>query len=337
MSVKTGRASYNMAVQQTNSEQLLLNIVRLRYRDPPYFLEVSSISTTFDFTASASGSASLPSSESKIYDLGTGISLSEQPTVSYTPLQGEDFVTELMSPVDLNTIILLYNWGWSVERIFRICLQSINNVPNAPTASGPTPDYAPKYEHFREVVRLLRQLQIQGVMDMGYTPSGDPNNPVVKILIDDQALEFSEVKRLCELLGLEHGRTDYPLTTEAGAGGKDRIAAVPRSLMGSLFYVSQSVEVPLDDERTGRVTVTKDTQGNRFDWREVVGGLMDIHSSEQQPKYAYAAVRYRGNWFYIDDSDLASKSTFSLLMQLFALQAGEIKSTAPVLTLPVGG
>ena len=331
MSVKTGRASYNIAVQQTNSEQLLLNIVRLRYRDPPYFLEASSISTTFDFTAS------LSSSEDTSYDLGGGISYSEQPTVSYTLLQGEDFVTELMSPVDLNTIILLCNSGWSVERIFRVCLQSINGVPNAPTASGPMPDYTPKYERFREVVRLLRQLQIQGVMDMGHKPSGDPNNPIVKILIADQALKSSEVKRFCELLGLEHGRTDYPLTIEAGAGGKDRIAAVPRSLMGSLFYVSQSIEVPLDDERTGRVTVTKDMQGNRFDWSEVVGGLIDIHSSEQQPKYAYAAVSYRGNWFYIDDRDLASKSTFSLLMQLFALQAGEIKSNAPVLTLPVGG
>ena len=171
---------------------------------------------------------------------------------------------------------------------------------------------------------------------MGYTPSKDPNNPDVKIRIAEKALESSEVKRLCELLGLEHGRTDYPLTTETGTGGKDRIAAVPRSLMVSLFYVSQSVEVPLDDERSGRVTVTKDTQGGQFDWRQVVGGLMEIHSSEQPPKNTYVAVRYRGNWFYINDNSLASKSTFSLLMQLFALQAGEIKSTAPVQTLPVG-
>ena len=336
-SVRTGRASYNIVIQQTNNEQLLLNLVRLRYRDTPYFLEVSSIATTFDFTASASGSALLPSSESNIYDLGTGLSFSEQPTVSYTPLQGEGFVTQLMSPVDLNTIILLYRSGWSVERIFQVCLQSINGVKNAPSASGPTPDYVPKYEQFREVAGLLRQLQIQDVLEMGREPSVDPNNPIVKIRIADEARESSQVERLCVLLGLERGRTDYYLTAEAGSGGKDRIAVVPRSLMGSLFYVSQGVEVPPGDERAGRVTVTRDEQGGRFDWSQVVGGLMAIHSSGQQPKYPYADVRYRGNWFYIDDSDLASKSTFSLLMQLFALQAGEIKSTAPVLTLPVGG
>jgi hypothetical protein len=72
-----------------------------------------------------------------------------------------------------------------------------------------------------------------------------------------------------------------------------------------------------------------------FDWGEVTGGLMDIRSSKQQPSNAYVAIDYRGSWFYIDDSDLTSKSTFSLLMQLFALQAGEVKSTVPILTLPV--
>jgi len=95
-SVRAGRASYNMVIQQTNNEQLLPNLVRLRYRDTPYFLEESSVATTFDFTASAAGTVSLPESQSRTYDLGTGISFSEQPTISYTPLQGEDFVRQFL-------------------------------------------------------------------------------------------------------------------------------------------------------------------------------------------------------------------------------------------------
>jgi len=336
-SVGTGRASYNMVIQRTNNEQLLLNLVRLRYRDTPYFLEVSSVATSFDFTASAAGAVSLPESESNTYDLGAGISFSEQPTVSYTPLQGEDFVRQLMSPIDLNTIILLYHSGWSVERIFRICLQSINSIPNAPSASGPTPGYVPKYKSFREVARCLRQLQLQRALDMCHAPSGDPNNPIVEIHFSDKALQSNDAKQLYDLLGLEHGRNNFPLINNVRTADKTRIVTRSRSLMGSLFFASQSVEVPPDDEQAARVTVTKDEQDNRFDWRQVTGELMHIHWSEQRPKNAYVTVSYRGRWFYIDDSDLTSKSTFSLLMQLFALQAGEIKSTAPVLTLPVGG
>ncbi|MHC4192227.1 MAG: hypothetical protein ACYSUB_21565 [Planctomycetota bacterium] len=289
-SVRTARANYNIAIQQTSSEQLLLNLVRLRYRDTPYFMEVASVSTSFDFNASASASASLPESEGKIYGFGAGVGYTERPTITYTPLQGDQFVTQLMSPVDLDTILLLYHSGWSIERIFRVSLQSVN---------------------------------------------GDPNKPSVEIRIAEKALEWNEVKQFCDLLGLEYGRTNFRLTTAIGGGGKDRIAAVPRSLMGSLFYVSQSVEVPIEDERMGRVTVTRDVGENRFDWREVTGELMNIHSSKRPPTNAYLAIYYRGSWFHIEDSDLTSKSTFSLLMQLFALQAGEVKSTAPILTLPV--
>jgi hypothetical protein len=48
------------------------------------------------------------------------------------------------------------------------------------------------------------------------------------------------------------------------------------------------------------------------------------------------AARYRGHWFFIDDSDLDSKSTFVMLSQIFSLQAGKAEGIVPVLTLPVG-
>jgi len=95
------------------------------------------------------------------------------------------------------------------------------------------------------------------------------------------------------------------------------------------------VEPPFKDQEEGRVTITRDSNGNEFDWREVTGDLMQIRSSRLESENAYIFVYYRGFWFYIDDSDLTSKSTFSLLTQLFALQSGDVKSMGPILTLPV--
>ena len=63
---------------------------------------------------------------------------------------------------------------------------------------------------------------------------------------------------------------------------------------------------------------------------------MNIESQEIAPTEASVAVYYRGKWFFIDDSDLESKSTFSLLYQIFALQAGKAEGILPILTLPVG-
>lgn len=77
--------------------------------------------------------------------------------------------------------------------------------------------------------------------------------------------------------------------------------------------------------------------GSEFDWLDVTGELLKIQCSYLPPRQAAVAVRYRGYWFYIDDTDLHSKSTFALLRQLFSLQAGQFTGAAPVLTLPVGG
>ena len=124
------------------------------------------------------------------------------------------------------------------------------------------------------------------------------------------------------------------LTTGA-MRGPGTIPVVTRSVMGTMFFLSLGVEPPSKDERAGRVTVTLDEEGNRFDWTNVTRDLLEIRSSDDRPDNAYTGISYRGSWFYIDDSDLESKSTFSLLAQILALQAGDVELTGPVLTLPV--
>ena len=89
--------------------------------------------------------------------------------------------------------------------------------------------------------------------------------------------------------------------------------------------------------RAAVVTTTLDSDGQVFDWGQVIGDLLRIHSQLTRPTKAAVIVRHRGHWYYIDDADLTSKSTFTLLGQLFAVQAGAVENVFPVLTLPVGG
>ena len=41
----------NEAIRETTNEQLLLNLVRLRFDETPYFLQMSSITTNFSTSA----------------------------------------------------------------------------------------------------------------------------------------------------------------------------------------------------------------------------------------------------------------------------------------------
>lgn len=332
-SIRAGRADYNIAVQQTNDQQLLLNLVRLKYRDTPFFLETASIATSFTFEASGSSSAALLPSQADTFGLGGKLAYTEKPTITYLPLRGEKFVTQLLSPVELQTLLLLYHSGWSMDRLMRVIVQEINGIPNAPTASGPTPTQAPKYKRFRRVTALMRELQLDRILTLGAAGEGDDAR--IEIRIAPEAQADGRVQRLIRELNLDPAESRFTLTRAIAGGGGDQIALVTRSLMASLFYLSQGVEVPARDRSAGRVTVTRDASGEVFDWKSITGDLLRVRSSGPRPVRAYTTVRYRGAWFYIDDSDLDSKSTFSLLTQLLALQSGEIKPQIPLLTLPV--
>lgn len=195
------RSNYNIAVQRTNDEQLLLNLVRLKYRDTPFFMEVSSVASQFTFSISADASATLPEGPAfNVFGLGAGVARTERPTVSYSPLQGEKFIQRFLSPVSLKTISLLFHSGWSIDRIFRVCFQHINRIKNAPNASGPTPELAPEYEKFAHFSKLFRSLQTRGELEMEYGVHG--GIPALILNISKQALNRNEVQELYKLLGL---------------------------------------------------------------------------------------------------------------------------------------
>lgn len=329
------RVNYNLIIQSTNAEQLLLNLVRLQYRDAPYFLEVSSVSSQFQFQAFVGGNVTLTESSPNAYGLNSNLTYSEKPTVTYLPLKGRDFVNRLHSPVRLETIFLLYHSGWSAERLLLLCVRRMNGIKNAPSASGPTPSYVPTHKEFAHVVEILRQMQIVDGVDFIYEVKGE--NTQMELLISDEAVDSANAQELVKILKLAPNKKRYPIIQTRSINDPNVLSIQTRSLSGVLYYLSQAVEVPDRDRQRGKVTTTLDKKGQPFDWREVTGKLIRIHSQSGRPDDAAVGVRYRGSWFYIDDSDLNSKSTFSLLEQLLAIQAGNVESLRPVLTLPVGG
>ncbi len=332
--LKGERSNYNLAIQRTNDEQLLLNLVRLKYRDTPFFMEVSSVASQFTLSTNANVSATLQDSVKGLFGLGGSLGITEKPTVTYSPLQGDQFIQRVLSPLPLQTIALLFHSGWSIERIFRLCFQQLNHLKNAPGASGPTPNRAPKFEEFASAVKHLRALQVQDAINLSYQEANGAPQLILHINEEDKNRE--EAKQFALAINVEPGKTHYVLTFSPEFNKTDQVQVVTRSLLGIMFYLSQAVEVSSEDLLQGKVTRTKTSDGNAFDWKKVTGDLLRIRSLDVVPETEPMTIFYRGTWFYIDDSDLSSKSTFSLLAQIFSLQAGKIKDNAPLLTLPIG-
>lgn len=330
--VESGAMDYNIALQRTDDRQMLLNLVRLRYRDRPYFLEAGSLTTQFSITSSLglTGGAGTSIKQNTIANVGVGVK--EQPTVSYQPLQGEEFAQRMLSPIDIQTIVLLANSGWSVERILRLTVQRMNGLPNAPTAAGPTPATAPEYHDFQRVTEALRQLQQRDQLHLYM----DGRDEQAYLLIASQAKSTETFQVLANLLRLDPDSPRYRLMLGSTAKPGQSISLRLRSLMGVMSFMSQAVNVPESDKSAGLVTTTLNSEGEEFNWDNVAGSLFSIASQPQPPDSSAIAVQYRNNWFYIDDRDLDSKSSFSLLGQLFALRVGKGGGAAPMITLPVG-
>ncbi len=58
---------------------------------------------------------------------------------------------------------------------------------------------------------------------------------------------------------------------------------------------------------------------------------------ESPPAGAHVAIKYLGHWFYIDRTDHASMSTFSLLQELARLETSGRQGVPPALTIPLSG
>lgn len=151
-------AHYSDAVRIAQSEQLLVNLVRLRYRDQPVYLSVTSISTQFELGASTSADASIVESGNDTLGLGAGVDYAERPTITFGILGGDAFERDMLEPVSINTIALLAESGWRVDRVLRLTVEGLNGLKHAGTASGPTPAMAPVYDDFLEAVSLLQRL-----------------------------------------------------------------------------------------------------------------------------------------------------------------------------------
>ncbi len=335
-----GRMAYNESLQSTNNEQMLLNLVRLRYLDTPFFLDVGNITTQFTYRTSASPTIPIPGfTRSNPFSLGGEFSWQNQPTIQYTPLEGQAFASQLLHPISLKTIQQLILSGWDVGLVFKLAVQSFDEFLNAPEASGPIPGYVPRYKSFFEVTDLFRHFQMRSQLQVGVKQNncdkeGKENGYSLQIAFPDKGPEAEKLAHLLSAVHSDHGA--YLFDLNFGFNQRGKIGIMSRSILSCLYYLSSGIDVPQEDIDEGLIPTTMGDEGKIFNWQEVVGSMLKVRCSSFCPRSSYVSVKYKNNWFYIEDQDLASKKTFVLLLQIYNLQSRESKTSGPILTLPIG-
>ena len=325
------RITYNEALQSSDTQQELLNIVRLRYSDAPYFLTVNNVVSQFSLSRDASVNVSNNLPPPSILATGNaGTSFSESPTITYTPLQGEQFVTRLLTPIDLSVLYMLLRSGWGINHVFRVLIQQMGAVENAVIASRSTSSRIPKFEKFLSLGIALRTLQHND--DLKISSSKRNKAFAIKMRITHFSRLTPRQRAILAKVDVSAEEPYFWLVSHYSTEPHD-VYVQTRTVLGLLNYLSKGVDLPPEDIAKKQAPMTYYRNGTLFDWHRVTIGMMRVHTSNLRPTNDYVSIQYKHHWFYIPNDDFESKETLNLMAIIMGIYSGEIKSFQPVFTV----
>ena len=327
-SVDRDRFDYINAIASSWKQQTLLNIVKMRYADTPVFLDVGQIISGYQLQGAVAigGTLNSASALGNILNLGAAETYIDKPTITYTPLTGAHFIQVMITPIPPPALLMRAEEGWPIDMLLQIGAQSINGLSNRKGgARGHAAD-----PDFVRLLAALQRLQASGVIDFRVEVSGDSKQEGTILVISQKDLS-PEVKAdralVRKLLGLRLDLEEYKIVFGTLSRKDDEIAMQTRSGFQILNLLGSYVEVPPEHVAERRTYPPIPVSSN------ALPPLIRIHAEQSQPADAFAAVKYRDYWYWIDDRDFRSKGIFTFLMIIMTLAETEEKAQAPIVTI----
>lgn len=328
--IANGRGAYVDVITRTNDEQLLNLIVRMRYAEPCAMVTVSGITAQTEMGVNAGGQVGVgPSSNyaGNLVPFAIDGHYRETPTISYTPVTGERFLKELLTPIELDLFVLLLQAAPNERQMLDTLVASLGRL------EAPVYRDSRSRASLRRAVVIIAELTRQGSMDMSFRADSAKQIVGVDVSIHDWSTTAPEETR--ELMGLL-GRTlppdaSLPITFSLQTGrGLPTDSTMPirvRCPMELLQIATLGVAIP-EDHSAQRIAIPQPVDGPK--------PFLTIHSSTKPPKDPAVAIQYRGHWFWIASDDVPSKQGFNLLQMLLMRCLEGQGSQTPLLSLPIG-
>lgn len=325
-SIRNGRSTYNDAITSTGNEQLLSLIVRHRYAENAQLLAVSSVTANMRVSARVGSEVGFgPDSNfsGNLVPLSTSVVVEENPTISYTPLDGEQFIRELLTAVPFDIAMLLITSDHEPIDIFALLVERIevaqlledgNEVPGQSIGAV-------------EFTRLLRQIDSDGTVAWDY----EPGRGASVTLRWSQASD-GEMQAFASRLGLgfpPSRSVQFGLSADDGAIEPGSLTLRTRSLGDLVRLGGAAMEVPVVHIESG-LARTVPTEA-------AIASRIQIRSGRSRSSDAYVASRLHNTWYWIDSKDLQTKKFFKLLTTLVSVRLSDSvrgNTQAPVLTIP---
>jgi len=332
-SISMGRADYNEAINSTEDAQMLMSIVRGRYGETFSLLAVTGVAANVRFGTNAGVNIGFGPDESyagNLVPFSGGLAYEENPTITYAPVQGEQYLRQLLSPIPLDILLLLLRSVTDPSHILTLLVKKINDLQNPDFLPKPSNEPEPRFMRFIEVTTELLKAGVMQWVE-------DPRKEVAfDALISDYAPKYTQaVREYLALLGLplpadESKAIVLPVYFAVKGSELGGIGISTRSTLNLIEILRAAIELPQEHNRPG-LAINYPPMG-------LAGKDIRIRTSSVKPKTASLAVKYRGYWFYIEETDQPTKLFFwyvRIFWSVSITSSAEARTAAPLLTIPV--
>jgi hypothetical protein len=329
--LKPDRYNYSKALGDSWKEQVLLNIVRIRYGDAPVFLDVSQIIS--GYSIERQGRIGGQMGESQFLPIwswnmngSASVKYTDRPTITYRPLTGAPYVRNLMRPIPSITLLALIEGGFAADQVLRTGVFRINGLRNR-AVLGAKLIHAD--EGFLRLMELMRELHGEGVLGVRIEKPGKdkPERAIIVLKRQNASKEvLGKIKEASKLLGLSPEVTEFPVTSSGVPPTGQSISIQTLSVLRIMVNLAAQVDVPTKDIEEGRAfPFLADQTGNQAQFH--------VRCGPDAPSDAFASVRYRDKWFWVSDTDLMSKRALTFMTIVFAISEPDSTISPTVVTV----
>jgi len=320
---------YGKAIANSGKEQLLMNVVGLRYVEAPVFVNVSSVINQYSLEGEVALGGGLNTSiaNGNTMSVGGSARYADRPTITYTPITGQQFARSLLTAIPPEAIFALVQAGWPAEVIIRLTVRSMNGVDNGWAAPGNRRQADPRFTELLEVWSRLRRARALGLRRVD--PEENKQTQIVVYMVDNAAETgvADDLRFLREALGLDPDADEFTLSYGLVPDEENEIAVLTSSILEIMNELAWRIDVPQEHIDDGRTSSTfLETEAD-------TAPLIRIHHSKERPADSYVAVPNRDYWFYIDDRDVLSKRTFAMVQIVLSLTDSGETARGPVVSI----
>jgi len=361
--------AYDTTTANSISKQLLLNIARARHNQPMHFTAISNIAATYKFAVNVGIGGAVTGERGNLLVPLIGSSAEENPTVSISPMQGEEFTHRLLTPFNEQKLTLLLRQGYDVDSLLRLMgaeLRLLEKESSKISVHNNRPSDSAGYTVFRQVVSHLSAIQDRHALHVEplyfqrtwSVPAASVTPETFSTTYKDYSLTYIENQRAYLVSKRVNGRvmiTNYDpstlsnderlkLHTEADeAPANDIFLDIRKGYIGgeyplhgrlrlrSFHEILTFIGRGINEEPEFNVAPNPLTPPVT----ENPAHTLEIAETSQAPFGADLSVASHG--FYYSVRDQAgyqwNKKAFSLLYQLFQLSVYAEEKSGPIITI----